>query len=257
MVTHNWSNLFRDLLAAILADALQQSTFSLIASLIDTDLSAIERMLSPAALARTYWVCAFSVNQHQSICGENSSGRVDPKTGIEHPVCKCGAEKYFNATPPLRADGRSLRCEMNKFSDMMAFLSATRADFCQVIAVDRHFALFSRAWCVAELARAEKSGMRQLLKLASRQALAESGGRLAGLDVAKMRASRPEDVQEILASIEDVAEFNDHLQEMLFGNEGLFGHWERFDLTEQSAKVGRAAVFAKVLADEDLVAVQV
>jgi len=249
MVTHNWSNLFRDLVAAIVADALHESTFSLVAYLLDSDMAALERMLGSKALETSYWVCAFSVNQHQSICASNPTQAVDPKTGVEHSVCACGADVYFNTTPPLRSDGASILCQMNKFDDMMAFLSATDPEFAQVIAIDRGFGLFNRAWCVAELAAADNMGMRQHLKLASRGALREneSARHLRDLDVATMQASRPEDVKEILAKIPDVSAFNNHLQELLFGDQGLFDRCKHFDVLEQAAEVGRAALFADAM----------
>jgi len=242
MVTHNWSNLFRDLVAAIVADALQQSSFSLIADLLDTDMSALEQMLGPEALAMSYWVCAFSVNQHFSICNVNLEGSRDPVTGESHPVCDCGSVKYFNDTPPLRNDGKGIRCEMNKFQDMIAFLSATDAEFAQVIAVDRDFNLFNRAWCVAELAEASRMGMQQHMKLVSKEALDERRERLDGLDVQHMKAARPEDAQEILSKIPDVTAFNAHLHDMLFGSQGLFFTWAKLDLIEQAAEIARFAL---------------
>ena len=39
------------------------------------------------------------------------------------------------------------------------------ASFSEVIAVDSHFVLFSRAWCVAEVAAAHQVGMKQTLKI--------------------------------------------------------------------------------------------
>ncbi len=65
MITHNWRNLFRDLVAAICADALNLVTFSLIAHLLDRDIDALEEILKrKGALDQMLWVCAFSVNQH-------------------------------------------------------------------------------------------------------------------------------------------------------------------------------------------------
>jgi len=252
MVTHNWSNLFRDLVAAIVADALHQSTFSLVAELLDTDVAKLEQMLSPNALAMTYWVCAFSVNQHYSICARNPAQSSDPVTGVTHPVCGCGSANVLNDTPPLRSDGKSIPCQMNKFDDMMAFLSATDPDFAQVVAVDRGFGLFSRAWCVAELAMADTMGMHQLLKLSSHQALDQHRGLLEGLQVEKMNAARPEDVLEILSKIPDVPAFNARLQEMLFGDHGLFSCWASVDFIEQAAEVGRVACLAEIYAQKVL-----
>mmetsp|Transcript_91393 Transcript_91393/g.261625 ORF Transcript_91393/g.261625 Transcript_91393/m.261625 type:complete len:540 (+) Transcript_91393:69-1688(+) len=251
MVTHNWSNLFRDLVACIVSDALNESTFGLVADLLDFDMPALERMLDAKALKKSYWVCAFSVNQHQSICAHNPARTVDPKTGVEHPVCSCGATVYFNNTPPLREiDSKSIHCQMNKFDDMMSFLSAADSNFSQVIAVDRAFGLFNRAWCVAELAAADNMGMRQHLKLASHEAMhdEEATRHLKALNVEQMQAARAEDVQEILAKIHDIPAFNAHLQELLFGEQGLFDRWQNFDVLEQEAEVGRLALFADTLA---------
>merc|ERR1712048_701815 len=104
---------------------------------------------------RSYWVCAFCVNQHAGICGGNPYHGTDAVTGVEYPVCGCGLRKAWNTTEPvLDEDGRSIPCEMNKFDDMMELLSATDSNFAQVIAVDASFELFSRAWCVAEIAAA-------------------------------------------------------------------------------------------------------
>jgi len=245
MVTHNWSNLFRDLIAAIVADALNEPSFSLIASLLDKDIAALERMLGAKALATTYWVCAFSVNQHASICGFiPPQSRGDPKTGIQHAACPCGYAKYLNGSPPLRSDSKSIPCQMNKFDDMMAFLSASDPKFAQVVAVDRGFVLFDRAWCVAEVAEANKMGMRQFVKLSSKQALGEQNDKLKDLDVRNMQAARMEDVKEILAKIPDVTSFNSDLHEMLFGQQGLFDRLGNFDVVEQAAQIGKAALFA-------------
>jgi len=247
MVTHNWSNLFRDLVAAIIADALNQSTFSLVAEILDRDVVILERMLSKQALSMTYWVCAFSVNQHTSICGQNPGRSVDPVTHVEHSVCGCGSPSFLNDTLPLRSDGKSIPCQMNKFDDLMAFLSATDEDFAQVVAVDREFGLFGRAWCLAELAMADKMGMIQHLKLPSRQDLDEQRRlSLEGLQVEKMHAARPEDVVEILSKIPDIPAFNTRLREMLLGDHGLFKRWASVDFVEQAAEVGRVACLAQI-----------
>eukprot|EP00438_Fugacium_kawagutii_P024645 Skav203982 [mRNA] locus=scaffold3369:40452:41028:- [translate_table: standard] len=79
----------------------------------------LEEMLREhGCLEKTYWICAFAVNQHIGICGANPRGDVDPVTMIPHPVCPCNAQKIFNETPPLNIVGESIGCEMNKFDDM-------------------------------------------------------------------------------------------------------------------------------------------
>lgn len=42
MVTHNWSNLFRDLMAAIIAEALEEDEFEQIANLLDWDVGTVQ-----------------------------------------------------------------------------------------------------------------------------------------------------------------------------------------------------------------------
>lgn len=244
MVTHNWSNLFRDLVAAIVADALGEPDFAFIAKLMDKHMTVLRGLLTSEMRARTYWVCALSVNQHRGICAANPFRSVDSLTGFEHPVCSCGCPKYFNSDPPLRDDGKSILCEINKFDDMIAYLAATNSKFVQVIAVDAGFDLFSRAWCVAEIAESHKMGVKQRLKIHSQEALEQSRDCLRSMDIQKMQASRPEDVQEILSKIADPYAFNLYMQEILFNEEGLLLLWRLLDAKQMTLEVGRVALIA-------------
>lgn len=76
----------------------------------------------------TYWVCAFSINQHACIC--NSFGnppvdqddfqewddkRFDTVTGKVYPLCDCEERKIFTNEPNA--------CELNKFHWMMRYLA--------------------------------------------------------------------------------------------------------------------------------------
>ncbi|CAE7860023.1 unnamed protein product, partial [Symbiodinium sp. KB8] len=113
MVTHNWGNSFGDLLAAVLSDALQECSFTLPAQLLQEECAFLQDLLAKMGrLDDTYWVCAFAVNQHISICHSNPYDR-DPFTNELHPVCHCGST---NIVDP---DGRSAASEINKFDDMM------------------------------------------------------------------------------------------------------------------------------------------
>jgi len=236
MVTHNWSNLFRDLVAAIVADALDADAFKHIAHLLENNMEQLLRMLKVAkTLDNTYWVCAFSVDQHASICG-NPYGSEDTVTKKVFDICPCGKQKFTNASRPTREDGKSIACEMNKFDDMMAYLFATDVEFAQVIAVDQDFTLFSRAWCVAEIAAAFESGSRQYLKVYADACLTAHEDDLRGLKIENMEASRPEDITEILSNIADTNAFNDRLQSLIFGT--LVGNWRNLDLKEKLRKVG-------------------
>eukprot|EP00931_Biecheleriopsis_adriatica_P093535 TRINITY_DN67272_c0_g1_i1.p1 TRINITY_DN67272_c0_g1~~TRINITY_DN67272_c0_g1_i1.p1 ORF type:complete len:587 (+),score=64.37 TRINITY_DN67272_c0_g1_i1:33-1793(+) len=116
MVTHNWTNLFLDLVAAIIADSLNVPTFDEIAArIVDGEgFTAVKAELAAnGALDLTFWVCAFSINQHASICGGFGpappvgsqqrigwdSKRYDTVTGLEHPACRCSVPKIFNDEP--------------------------------------------------------------------------------------------------------------------------------------------------------------
>ena len=104
MITHNWSNLFRDLLASVIADVLEEHTFEFIAGLLSdkAGVDVVEQILRVhGSLQETYWICAFAVNQHAGICGANPTGTVDPVTGLTHPTCKCSEPKFFNQDPPF------------------------------------------------------------------------------------------------------------------------------------------------------------
>ena len=241
MVTHNWSNLFRDLLASVISDALGEHTFEFVAELLSdkVGVEALEDMLRVhGSLQETYWICAFAVNQHAGICGANPAGTVDPVTGLTHPTCQCSEPKFFNEDPPLNDDGKSIQCEMNKFDDMMALLARENPDFAEVVAVDASLHLFGRAWCVAELAEAHRMGMAQSLKMRNKETLLTRQLTLQGLKVEQMKASRPEDVEEILAKIPDKEAFNAKLQELIFdSNVGLVAAWKNADTLQQMEEV--------------------
>lgn len=223
MVTHTWHSRFRDLVAACCADGLEESNYLRISLLLDTDMDLIRHWLRRCGeLKSTYWICAFCVNQHKGIC-HPSFPLYDSATGATVKPCECNCPKYLNTDPPCRSDLAhpiSINCEMNKFSDMIAWLAATDDEFRQVLVVDANLELFSRAWCMAEIAEAYMMGMKQLLKIESGNALQQRNAKLKALRIEDMKASRAEDVQEILHRIPDKDEFNRQLQR-LFGK--LFG----------------------------------
>ena len=233
MVTHNWGNSFSDLLAAVLSDALQECSFSLPAELLQEECAFLQDLLAKMGrLDETYWVCAFAVNQHISICHSNPYDR-DPFTNQLHPVCHC------NSTNIIDPDGRSASSEINKFDDMMSLL-ATTGGCRQVIAVDKSLDLFHRAWCVAEIAEAKRLQMDQSLKLLSKATLQERAWTLENLDVRNMRASSEKDKELILGKIQDVDDFNAELQVLIFDpKSGLVATWNAMDSLQQIGEVGR------------------
>ena len=120
MVTHNWTNGFGSLTAAILADALGRTSYQGVAAQIATA-SGLEQAQEKLAgkLETTYWVCAFCINQHASICAgfgpEPPQGtpewaawdgrRRDLVTGEKFVLCNCQVEKVFSHI--------DARCELN------------------------------------------------------------------------------------------------------------------------------------------------
>lgn len=222
MVTHHWANLFTHMLAAMIADALDQPLFDKIAEQLCSSegiASLRAEVHAAGTLDRVYWICAFSVNQHCSICGSTGSNiELDTVTGEPFALCHCGTPKHFVGD----------LCEMNKFNDMMQALQLARSEFRQVIAVDKEFCVFNRAWCVAELVEAHKSNITQCLKIFSHDAVRENRSKLQGLDVRYCQASRAEDRDTILAGIENIDQFNANLRELILNRDhGLISTWGR------------------------------
>ena len=244
MVSHNWTNSFRNLVAAILADALEAQVYGEVAAEITTE-EGIEQVRSQLSgkLERTYWVCAFSVNQHASICAgfgpepprktdewkSWNMKRLDSVTGKVFPLCSCKVEKVFS-----NSNGR---CELNKFDDMMAYLAGEVAGFWQLVVVDDDFDVFYRAWCVAELFQASVLRMKSKVQVSSQQSVDLNYDKLSLLDVRQCMASAQEDKDMIISKIYDVDAFNLRLQELVFSTEeGLFAEW--IDGRERSRQVG-------------------
>ncbi|CAK9004010.1 Hypothetical protein SCF082_LOCUS8001 [Durusdinium trenchii] len=250
MVTHNWSNLFRDLLASVVADALEEHTFELVSALLSDEvgINALEQMIRlQGTLGDIYWICAFAVNQHSGICGANPRADVDPVTMLLHPVCSCRTPKFFNTTPPLNPYGESIPCEMNKFDDMMSFLACKDPSFAELVAVDASLELFSRAWCMAELAEAQRMGMAQSLLVRNKATLLSRQHTLEGLRVQDMKASRPEDVDTILAKIPNKDAFNQRLRSLILDRRvGLLTAWKQADSLQQTEQLSHVLKWARL-----------
>jgi len=235
MVTHDWQNLFVHLVAAIVADALGLNEYHTVADrLVAGQLTSLRRNLDFAdATGNRYWICAFCVNQHASICGtfphppptssaefaRCDASRHDSVTSEPLPCCTCGTPKYLNEAPDL--------CELNKFDDMMEILSCSVPGFRHLVAVDRSFNTFTRLWCVAELVQAHLSSIPQSVCLLSDAVLDVDNAdlsiyiKLANLRVAECSATRAEDKEEILSKIHDFNEFDSQVQALIFGTRGL------------------------------------
>jgi hypothetical protein len=225
-----------DLIAAVLADALEDDSYDQIVEKLEASSSQGTEELkkeleSKDSGSRSYWICAFCVNQHVSICDYvPANSLTDTAPSDAHTPCPCKEEKYKNGDP---------RCEMDKFDDMMRLLKEEEASigsFGQVIAVDRKFELFTRAWCVAEIAEAAKSRIPQFLKLASSESVDTNFDKIDELDVRKCKASRQEDKDHILWKIErstTVELFNEELCRLIGG---IAFRWMRKEMIDLRAE---------------------
>lgn len=272
MVTHTWSALFVDLVAAVVADALDSPDYSEISEMLAAEghQRLRQELETKSSLHKRYWVCAFCINQHSSICSGFAHeppqgtvahekwevGRRDSVTGEVLPCCGCGQPKHFNDSPE--------QCELNKFDDLIFFLKERVPGFSQLIAIDRGFRVFTRIWCVAELVQAYISGVEQHVQLCSSHGLREDTKdldlyiQLATLTVAHAEATRPEDRDAILAKIPNIQEFDFQLQAVIFGEHGL---WNRcfvgFGVFEAAANIARRMkVLLSRLSDVEQPAVQ-
>eukprot|EP00931_Biecheleriopsis_adriatica_P096542 TRINITY_DN7019_c0_g1_i1.p1 TRINITY_DN7019_c0_g1~~TRINITY_DN7019_c0_g1_i1.p1 ORF type:complete len:1235 (+),score=150.61 TRINITY_DN7019_c0_g1_i1:26-3706(+) len=214
MVTHNWGNIFNHTLSSIIADALMLDTYDSVSDLLIRDLAGLRETLHRRGVGeKSYWICAFSVNQHAGICGTPPP---HDSLGFSIEACTCRTSKH--------TDGAL--SEMNKFDQMMAFLKRNSREqrckdsvmprFCQVVAVDVGFVILSRVWCIAELVQAKKSNIPQTLKIhseASQEACLEM---LQQVDVREAQASFSEDKAFVLSKIDDIDGFNEALKALLF-----------------------------------------
>jgi len=280
MVTHCWDSLFIYLVAAVVSDALGLEDYAAIACdleeyfVVACETAArdgdnleklIARLSDAGTLHRRYWICAFCVNQHASICSSFppepqqpsqlhdawEKDRRDSVTNRVFGLCGCSTAKHFNNSPDL--------CELNKFDEMMHLLSCRVEGLAQLVAIDGKYDLFSRAWCVAELKQAHASKIKQRVQVLSQGDIDIDAQdlnvyvKLVHLTVADCKASRAEDKAAILARIPDVHEFDLHLQAMIFGNKGLLArHVVGFGVLEAAALIARRVAAAVKGRGEDV-----
>jgi hypothetical protein len=265
MVTHSWSNLFLHLVAAVVADALGKDEYEAVAERLKTS-EGRERLREQLAYKETlfqrYWICAFCVNQHASICGGFGSAppvaspdfqrwdasRRDTVSKLPFQVCSCEEPKHFNDSGD--------ECELNKFDDMMGLLhrelNCEVPRFRQIAAVDRNFEVFTRLWCIAEFVQAYMSGIPQKVCLLSNRAVDIDNDdltlytKMASLKASDCHATRPEDKEEILRKIPNLAEFDLQLQNAVFGERGLLRRsFLAFDLLDAAARSARRVYEAR------------
>lgn len=202
MVTHNWSNKYLHLMAAIFSEAMGHRTYETTSRLLAQQRMAILQEELGTSLLRRYWICCFCVNQHASICDKTPA--MD-STGVPIAKCNCGVPKHIAGD----------HCEMDKFDAMIGYLAAVVPSFCQVVAVDLSFTLFERVWCIAELAEAKQLRLQQFPIVHSEGSLEKSIEAVKSLDVRECKASVPGDKERVLEKIPDFELFNQSMQDLL------------------------------------------
>eukprot|EP00930_Biecheleria_cincta_P097955 TRINITY_DN89637_c0_g1_i1.p1 TRINITY_DN89637_c0_g1~~TRINITY_DN89637_c0_g1_i1.p1 ORF type:complete len:638 (-),score=88.33 TRINITY_DN89637_c0_g1_i1:182-2095(-) len=234
MVTHTWGGPFLHLVAAVAADCRNLNEYAPASKQLLDDAPELEQSLrAEGCLQLRYWICAFCVNQHASICAGFGPApalgtpeyrrwdacRRDSVTGMVHPICDCATRKHFNDSPD--------QCELNKFDDVMALLHEQVPNFQQLVAVDSDLDVFARIWCVAEMYQAYYMGIPQRLCLTSNAAVDICGEdytifrQFTKFSITECSASRPEDKEEILHKIQHIDEFDFQLQAAIFSTRGL------------------------------------
>ncbi|OLP98862.1 hypothetical protein AK812_SmicGene18652 [Symbiodinium microadriaticum] len=214
MVTHSWSNLFLDLVAAVVADALGQEYDKVARCLRQGHVETLrQQLLTRGTLGNSYWF----MGSYKWGCKQAG----EPLT-----FCDCREPKLANDDPD---------CEVNKFDAMMLWLQYKNPRLRQLVAVDRKFDVFSRSWCIAELMAAHGADIPQSVCLETSKPFDPTAEDLAiyehlvtslsnaqvNLSVANSLSSRPEDDKEmILQKVSSVREFDAALQMLIFGNRG-------------------------------------
>mmetsp|Transcript_61861 Transcript_61861/g.135296 ORF Transcript_61861/g.135296 Transcript_61861/m.135296 type:complete len:820 (-) Transcript_61861:421-2880(-) len=271
MVTHEWRNLFVNLVAAVLADALNEevqsgasnerrmsTTYGHLRSLLMSE-SGIESIRNDLEKVGSrdlrYWVCTFCVNQHRANPPPEpprqspeyqryKANQRDTATKKYHPSCTCRNRRIWGKDD----------CEMDKFDHMMALLKTKVPELSHVVVTGKNFEIFGRVWCVAELVQAHCSQIKQNVCIISQDVLDANTGdirlytQLAMLSIADCSAARESDKERIMAKVRDtcgIEEFDAQLQATIFGRAGLLGRTLLgFDAIHAAARVGRRAKLA-------------
>jgi len=209
MVSHNWSNKFSDLISAVVADALDVPMYHDIIPRLSKHRIAelIDELKESGKLDTTYWICAFSVNQHRTCRSEYAKNN-----GLE---CTCKTSNYSNYHPA---------CEVDKFDqmlkDMVSFNNARAIRTCHVIAVDKDCKIFTRAWVLAEIVQTEvnASDVSQKFYAYDKKSLQRLLKEENNINIEKCDASNPEDKKMIISYADEklgIKEFNAQLNKKI------------------------------------------
>eukprot|EP00927_Polykrikos_kofoidii_P068005 TRINITY_DN63418_c0_g1_i1.p1 TRINITY_DN63418_c0_g1~~TRINITY_DN63418_c0_g1_i1.p1 ORF type:complete len:582 (-),score=84.28 TRINITY_DN63418_c0_g1_i1:70-1779(-) len=171
-VSHWWGNRFRDSVMAIVQDATQMGLADL-ANLVD---HGIKRERLPVeCLDESYWMCAFAVNQHTSVCGSESF------------PCACGSPKHL--------PGHTL-CEVDKADVLVAQIREL------IVVIDPALQTFRRAWVLSEMWRAIALSRRIAYRLPSRIAEEFRSGDCEVLRICDCETSLADDMKMILDRVD-------------------------------------------------------
>merc|ERR1739845_152678 len=96
--------------------------------------------------------------------------------------------------------------------------------------------------CVAELLVARSEGIPQSIQIISERSIDQNYCLLAMLDVRACQASHQEDKEKILSKIPDIDRFNEDMQILIFGADGLLKAW--MDGKSRASNIGRIAARA-------------
>eukprot|EP00931_Biecheleriopsis_adriatica_P118970 TRINITY_DN94261_c0_g1_i1.p1 TRINITY_DN94261_c0_g1~~TRINITY_DN94261_c0_g1_i1.p1 ORF type:complete len:662 (+),score=129.04 TRINITY_DN94261_c0_g1_i1:35-1987(+) len=214
-VTHTWGSRFCHTIAAIVADAQGAENFSEVAARLSSAQGArqVKEGCSARSQSVVYWVCAFSVNHHASICGSFvDQPEKDTVKKRVYPLCECMTRKYIHGD----------QCETNKLHDLMTALKRHCSKLHHVVAVDVDFTVFKRTWCNVEIMLASQLELTQSFKICDRHCVELHRPELGALDICRCRASRSAEKEELLSKIEDTADFNTKLRAVVLGSSDLY-----------------------------------
>eukprot|EP00930_Biecheleria_cincta_P043194 TRINITY_DN29685_c0_g1_i1.p1 TRINITY_DN29685_c0_g1~~TRINITY_DN29685_c0_g1_i1.p1 ORF type:complete len:434 (-),score=67.50 TRINITY_DN29685_c0_g1_i1:162-1463(-) len=203
MVSHSWQTPFKDLVLSIVRDASGLS-------IADAELVLSgHKSLNRKARGKTYWICIFAVDQHNSICG----------------MCNCGSEDYcYN---PCKSCGQKKRnpctCGSEKFSSGSDMCQIDKFDLVMreipdglMVALDAKLQTLKRAWVIAEIGEALFAN--KPICYYGPLCLSRSRDIDTKVDVEKCDASDPRDKDDILYAISHkvgFAEFNARVSQEL------------------------------------------
>ncbi|CAK8997574.1 unnamed protein product [Durusdinium trenchii] len=136
MVTHTWSNLFRDLLASVVADALDEHTFEPIAELLSDDagVHVVEELLqAQGSIDETYWICAFDMMAYLSSCDESFAEVVAVDASLElfgraWCIAELAEGQRMGMAQSLKLRNKVEEMTASRPEDVEAILSKIRAD---------------------------------------------------------------------------------------------------------------------------------